>query len=504
MTLRPFLSKIKRLVPLVSIPLLGAVPSRGEEPTVSPATTYSLPGCSLSNHTTLFTNDGGAVILGTAACDDDFDIAILKLRTDGSVSWQKTLGTSDWEFGQTIVQTSDSGFLVAANASPRGIASTRDGLIARLGASGDLLWSTRIGGPGFDWVRTILEAPDGGAVVGGYMNLDGGQRAWLFRLDSAGGLVWQKIFQSDRPWVESVSALVRTDDGGFVLAGKISSGRPSQVDFWFAKLGFDGLVGWQNTYRSDYLAEPLSIRQLPDRGFLVGGAQALSVLGPARRMALRLDPKGGLLWSRLYLGLDTDELFSGFAITSVDTGQDGSLLLLTDVLSPFTSAFHTDVALINIDREGIIRWQKAYGATGDEQATISSSLSFAGGGYLVAATSRSFGPRSSPWLLRVTSEGAAGDCFLTYDPEVRSQPAGLIRVQTTVAEGPAPTNARSVSLSSREMAVIEEAHCPMRTTATVTGGTGKPKLDLPLECHCFSPGFPFPVVCISTGCAGEM
>jgi hypothetical protein len=76
------------------------------------------------------TNDGGYIIAGySASTNGDVtgnhgfltDFWIVKLASTGSIEWQKSLGGSDIDFGNSIQQTSDGGYIVAGySASTNG------------------------------------------------------------------------------------------------------------------------------------------------------------------------------------------------------------------------------------------------------------------------------------------------------------------------------------------------------------------------------------------------
>ena len=62
------------------------------------------------------TTDGGYILAGGTSPGDfgEQDISLIKLDGNGNVSWQKIYGGSDTDIAQSLQQTSDGGYIMAA------------------------------------------------------------------------------------------------------------------------------------------------------------------------------------------------------------------------------------------------------------------------------------------------------------------------------------------------------------------------------------------------------
>ena len=73
--------------------------------------------------------DGGYIVVGQSASDDgdvtgnhgNYDYWVIKLAPDGALKWEKCFGGSRYDAGQSVVQTSDGGYILA------GISGSHDG-----------------------------------------------------------------------------------------------------------------------------------------------------------------------------------------------------------------------------------------------------------------------------------------------------------------------------------------------------------------------------------------
>src|SRR6185436_13747219 len=84
-----------------------------------------------------------------------------------SIEWQKCLGGSDKDWGYSIQQTTDEGYIVAGwSVSVDGDVSGNHGLrdcwIVKLDSAGNILWQKCLGGSADDGAFSIQQTMDGG------------------------------------------------------------------------------------------------------------------------------------------------------------------------------------------------------------------------------------------------------------------------------------------------------------------------------------------------------
>jgi uncharacterized repeat protein (TIGR01451 family) len=161
-------------------------------------------------------NNGGGDVVGYHGNASGNDTWFLKIRTDGSIQWQRSLGGTDFDgmvegsfdgFGGSgkVIQTLDQGYLIAAhtesnNGDVSGYhqpsnspydSSRADIWIVKLDSVGVLQWQKCLGGYSGDWARNdVLEIGSNDYLVTGYTNSSNGDvetnhgalDAWFVRL----------------------------------------------------------------------------------------------------------------------------------------------------------------------------------------------------------------------------------------------------------------------------------------------------------------------------------
>jgi len=218
------------------------------------------------------TIDGGYIVAGYTSSFGigNYDVYVLKLDSDGSIAWQKTLGGAGDDYASSIQQTTDGGYIVAGATTSFG-AGNGDVYVLKLNPDGSLAWQKTFGGSGFDIANSVQETRDGGYIVAGYTDSFGaGSRdVYVLKLNSDGSLAWQKTFGgSDYDYALSVT---QTTDGGYIVAGSTASFGAGWEDAYVLKLNSDGSLAWQKTFGGNGYDFADSVTQTADGGYIVAG-----------------------------------------------------------------------------------------------------------------------------------------------------------------------------------------------------------------------------------------
>jgi hypothetical protein len=169
-------------------------------------------------------SDGGYVVAGGTGSfgAGDSDIYVVKLDSSGNVIWTKTIGGSLTDVAYSIIQSSDGGYAVAGYTGSFG-AGGWDIYVVKLDASGNVQWTKTIGGSYGDEANSIIQSSDGGYVVAGWTESFGaGDRdMFVVKLDSSGNVQWTKTIGGSND--DGALSIIQSSDGGYVVAGGTGS-----------------------------------------------------------------------------------------------------------------------------------------------------------------------------------------------------------------------------------------------------------------------------------------
>jgi len=165
-------------------------------------------------------------------------------QTPASIQWQKCLGGTSSEYGFKIQQTSDGGYiLVGYTDSDDGNVSGNHGLldiwVVKLDASGILQWQKCLGGSSEEFGLSIEQTTDGGYILVGATASNNGDVSgnngfadiWVVKLNSTGLLLWQKCYGGTTVTQDIGFSIKQTSDGGYILVGYTDSD-DGNVYFW--------------------------------------------------------------------------------------------------------------------------------------------------------------------------------------------------------------------------------------------------------------------------------
>ena len=285
--------------------------------------------------------DGGYIITGRTWVDNTNKSNVWLIKTDsaGNIVWNKTFGGIDFDEGKSVQQTADGGYIITGYTNSNGyggntgwliktdsagnkswdktfsevrsgnsVQQTSDGgyiitgplvndtVMIKTDASGNKLWDSTFAGVFVDTTRgnvgnAIKQTSDGGYIIASssysvYPGTNNGHdMAWLIKTDSAGAKLWDKPYGT----ISSVSAVLQTTDGGYIITGK------SWNDLWLMKADSSGTKLWEMTFLGGWYSSEgsgASVQQTSDGGYIIGGGLRNTQTNETNAWVIKTDSNG--------------------------------------------------------------------------------------------------------------------------------------------------------------------------------------------------------------------
>jgi hypothetical protein len=196
-------------------------------------------------HSVQQTIDGGFIIAGATSSFSagDNDVYLIKTNAQGDTLWTRTYGGPGSDQGGSVQQTTDGGYIVAGWTGSFG-AGRGDFYLVKTDAQGDTLWTRVYGGPNYDWGHSVQQTTDGGYIVAGETYSFGAGRAdaWLLRTDASGDTLWARTY-GDQLYQMGYS-VQETNDGGYIVAGFTDTVGATGLRQWLVKTDATGDTLW--------------------------------------------------------------------------------------------------------------------------------------------------------------------------------------------------------------------------------------------------------------------
>jgi len=289
------------------------------------------------------TFDGGYIVVGTTASfgNGGFDILLIKLDAFFNTNWTKTIGGASSEYGNNIIQTCDSGYIIAGNK--HSLSNNDDWYIVKINNLGDTIWTKTYDYAGYDdWGFSAAETSDGGFVITGVTQTWQETHAQIIKLNSNGALLWSKNYDSAGDWACSI---YKTNDGGFIISGSSTGNINNAGGILLIKTNADGDTIWTRVYGNPNWGQGVAVAQTNDGGYLTCGYLDL-MTGNRKAYIIKTDIMGDTIWTRLY-GNDFETNFQSFDFTN-----DGGY-----IFTGYQEVSHEgpyDVYLVKTDANGIV------------------------------------------------------------------------------------------------------------------------------------------------------
>ena len=323
------------------------------------------------------TIDGGYIILGNKGYPNS-DFWLIKTNNNGDLVWDKNFGLSSYDDGGwSVKQTTDGGYILTGRTRSFGGGINDKVWLIKTDSNGDQQWDQLFsGGVGWSWGHEVIQTNDGGYSIIGRTGSIGQEMYWLIKTDINGTLLWEKKYQSSPVVSGSGFSIQQTNDEGYIIVGSNS---------WVIRTDYLGDTIWTKTLYSSscgVVGESRSVKLTNDGGFIICGEKPSN----GQEMTIfKLDSLGNIIWDRCVNQI-VDGCSTGRSITQTN---DGGYVVVGTTSKTCVSGSQ-DLWLVKTNSLGDTLWTKKFGEPNFDDNGIEVQQTN-DGGYIICGITESYG-----------------------------------------------------------------------------------------------------------------
>ncbi|UCC79267.1 MAG: T9SS type A sorting domain-containing protein [Candidatus Zixiibacteriota bacterium] len=316
------------------------------------------------------TQDDGFIIVGMAdvGIPSDLDMYLIKTDENGDSIWTRTYDYSTLvDVGRSVLPLNDGGFVVTGYSNTFGYDD--DLILFKVDSLGSREWF-RVYNDASG--RSIKKSADGNFIIAGFMPGAAGDEDMCFiKTDTAGIQIWGCFYggsSDERTW-----DICETLAGEFFIVGWTESIGAGGSDIFVIKTDQNGELIWSNTYGDLYNDEGRSILSKEDGGFVIAGKISMNQFSH-NVTVINADSNGNVIWSRIFS--DSADAIANSIVATSDGGY-----ILTGMRRD--SNYMLSGFVIKIDVNGDSLWSKII-RDPDQNLYCRSIVQTSDGGYVIA------------------------------------------------------------------------------------------------------------------------
>lgn len=308
----------------------------------------------------------------------EYDAFVVKLGASGSTTWAKQFGSAGYDIVWALSVDSQGNAYVSGTTDGALEGNTNaggyDAFVAKLDASGDIVWVTQFGTGATDIAQAVALDPQRNAYVSGITADDS---AFVAKLDSTGDLVSITVLDTER--YLDCRGIALDARGNAYFSGTISRDRFPLSSPFVAKLQPDGEVAWRTELPweagVDFARTYASTVDTLGNSYVVGWKESPALVDDG--FAAKVDANGNVLWLEV--------VAEASAADGVAVDAHGNLYLS----GPSDPYYLSHAYAAKLDPDGNRVWMNVFGASERDWAS-DIALDAQGNAYVSGSTLGTF------------------------------------------------------------------------------------------------------------------
>jgi len=296
------------------------------------------------------TSDNGYIVVGHTLSygNGEADVYLIKTDSLGNEEWMKTIGGPETDWGLSIRQTSDNGFIITGTTNISN-PSNYDLYLVKTNEIGDIEWIRNYGGLGKERGNSIIITNDNNYVICGYTTSfgNGDYDVFLIKANAAGDTIWTKTYGGTE--IDCGMSVKQTNDNGFIISGYTNSFGAGDMDFYLIKTNEYGDTLWTKTFGGAAYDISYSIDITPENDYVITGYGKSFGNGSMGAYLIKVNQMGNLLWTQIF-----EREFANCGISVQQTTDGGFIIGGTAISQDSTGLTNSDVYLIKTDSDGTV------------------------------------------------------------------------------------------------------------------------------------------------------
>ena len=314
--------------------------------------------------------------------------------------WETTFGGIALEFGYSVQQTTDGGYILGAQTTNT-VNANYDIYLIKTDGNGTEQWSQTYGDIENEG-GIAKQTTDGGYIIGGWKSF-GNQQDYTFYLmktDGNGIEQWNQTYAQGRG-----GSVQQTTDGGYIIAGRKDSlflSGHTERDVYLIKTDGNGVEQWNQTFGGVNHDAGYSVHQTTDGGYIIAGGSNSNM----SVYLIKTDGSGAQQWSKTF-GNYFDPQFPYYTQQTTDGGY-----IISGTWFDFdwtTGTGNRDIFLLKTDGNGDSLWTKTYGGVNDDVGSFVQQTT--DGGYIIIGSKGTGSSDSDVYLIKTDGNGNVTSTF---------------------------------------------------------------------------------------------